>query len=359
MVKIENNKVKEVFRMKLYCRLFLSFLSLFISFGSFVEARETIQSDFRIVTEIGIESAKNQQQMPYQFSSILSADIDTNENIYVLDYKESCIKVFDKTGKFLFKFLKPGQGPDEVLNPLRIRINTKTNRLYVLHQNGFNIKEFDINGKFIQSHPLPGQMFGDFIFLEENRILFVDNKKYGEEIGNNLKVINLDSHRIIKEFARIKNDYFISYQTVAILGRSIWTCPSDLMRIEAYDLITNAKTKVIDLPVNYTPFGIIRWGDRIQKIRAYNYAQPFILAGDLYIFVTRQLFPKEVINMLDSPIKREIFIYKVMGDRIFEVNGLPTSLDLFPEILACRKKKILMSSSGYDLYPHIKVLEIR
>jgi len=326
--------------------------------GTIVEAKENIQSDFRIVTEIGIESAKNQDQMPYQFSSILSADFDAKENIYVLDYKESCIKVFDKTGKFLFKFLKPGQGPDEALNPLRIRINAKTNHLYVLHQNGHNIKEFDVNGKFVRSHPLPGQMFGDFIFLEENLILYIDNKKYNEEVGNNLKIINLDSHRIIKEFAQTKTDYFIGYQKVAVLDRNIWTCPSDLMRIEAYDLISNAKIKTIDLPGKHTPFNIIHFGDRIQKWRVYNYAQPFILGGDLFIFITRQFFPK-VINMFDSPLKREIFIYKLKGDQILEINGLPSSLDFLPDILVCKNKKILISSSGYDLYPHIKVFEIR
>ena len=345
--------------MKCPRRISLSFLVLSIWVGSTVEANDNIRLNFKIVTEIGIESAKKQEQLPYQFSSILSADFDSKEKIYLLDYKKTCIKVFDKTGKFLFKFLKPGQGPDEVLNPLRIKINPITNRLYVLHQNGFNIKEFDLNGKFVQSHPLPGQMFGDFIFLEEKRILVIDDKKYGEKVGNNLKMIDLDSHRIIKELGQIKADYFISYQTVAVLDRNIWTCPSDLMRIEAYDLISNTKIRTIDLPGPFIPFNIIRWGDRIQKMRVYNYAQPFILGGNLFIFITRQAFPKKVINMLDSPLKREILIYRLNGDQLSEIHGFPSSLDFFPEILACKGNKILISSSGYDLYPHIKVLEIQ
>ena len=45
------------------------------------------------------------------FSQTKAIQVDEEENIYVLDQKEVCIKVFDKNGKHLRTFGKKGQGP--------------------------------------------------------------------------------------------------------------------------------------------------------------------------------------------------------------------------------------------------------
>lgn len=144
------------------------------------------QSRFSVVANIGIEEARSEGEGPYQFSSILSADCDAEGNIYVLDYKDVCVKVFDKNGKFLRKILGPGQGPNEIENPYRIKIQRARKRVLVLHKNGFQIKEFDDHGYFVRSHSLAEQMFGYYDFVSENHLLFVASGKYGEKEFNNL-----------------------------------------------------------------------------------------------------------------------------------------------------------------------------
>ena len=54
------------------------------------------------------------------FSSVRWLGVDDKENIIVYDAKEVCFKVFDKNGKFTYRFGKKGQGPGELMNPMGI-----------------------------------------------------------------------------------------------------------------------------------------------------------------------------------------------------------------------------------------------
>jgi len=57
------------------------------------------------------------------FSDIRQVAVDGKENIYVLDSKESLVKVFDREGKHLRTIGRPGQGPGELDNPRSISIS--------------------------------------------------------------------------------------------------------------------------------------------------------------------------------------------------------------------------------------------
>jgi hypothetical protein len=57
------------------------------------------------------------------FSEIRQVAVDGKENIYVLDSKESWIKVFDREGKHLRTIGRPGQGPGELDRPRAISIS--------------------------------------------------------------------------------------------------------------------------------------------------------------------------------------------------------------------------------------------
>lgn len=56
----------------------------------------------------------------FMFSQIRSVQVDDEDNIYVLDSKEVCVKVFDKNGKHVRTFGKRGQGPGEIQLPTRM-----------------------------------------------------------------------------------------------------------------------------------------------------------------------------------------------------------------------------------------------
>jgi hypothetical protein len=71
-----------------------------------------VKQDLCIGDEEGIED--------FIFSQIRSIQVDEEENIYVLDSKEVCVKVFDKNGKHVRTFGKRGQGPGEIQLPSRM-----------------------------------------------------------------------------------------------------------------------------------------------------------------------------------------------------------------------------------------------
>jgi len=66
---------------------------------------------FSIVARIGVQEAKNKDEEPYQFAGIRSIDCDTAGNLYILDYKDVCVKVFDQSGRFMRRLSKSGEGP--------------------------------------------------------------------------------------------------------------------------------------------------------------------------------------------------------------------------------------------------------
>ena len=316
------------------------------------------QPRFVITTSIGLSEAKKDEDKPYMFSSIVSADFDSEGTIYALDYKEACVKVFDSSGRFRSRFLRPGQGPGEAQNPLRLRVSPDGKRIFVLHQNGFQIKEFNGSGNFVRIHPLPKQMFGYFDFLDEGRLLFIDGLPLGQKSFANLKVYAIREHKFEKEFAVKSIDYFTGFQRFVVRDGIVWTCPGDLMELEAYNLETSNRQKTLSLPEKYEPNQNIRWGQNIQKTRVWNYAQPFECAGNIYVLVTRQQFTPKPQELLDSPLSRKTTLYRLNGERFVKEPDFP-AFDFYPEFLSARNSRILISSSHYDLYPRLAVLELR
>jgi hypothetical protein len=321
------------------------------------DARAGKQSRFFITASIGVPEAKKDEDKPYMFSSIISADFDAEGNTYVLDWKEGCVKVFDRSGRFRNRFLSPGQGPGEAQKPFRLRVSPDGNRVFILHLNGFQIKEFNASGNFVSTHSLPKQMLDYFDFLDGDRLLFVDRIPYGQKISANLKVFAVREQNFVKELALTSTDFFTGFQRFVVRNGMIWTCPGDLMELHGYDLESGARKKIYTLPEKYIPSQNILWGENIQKTRVWNYAQPFECAGILYIIVTRQQFSREPRDMMDAPLRREITLYRLDGDRLVKEPDFPT-FDFYPEFHSARNSRILISSSPYDLYPRLVVLEL-
>jgi hypothetical protein len=92
----------------------------------------------------------------YAFNGIITLTVDSQDNIFVLDYKDSHIKVFDKTGKYLRTIGREGQGPGE-LNGLRsVAVDRVSGLLFTLELSGRRVSCFDTQGKFIKSMSYKG-----------------------------------------------------------------------------------------------------------------------------------------------------------------------------------------------------------
>ncbi|MFX0138868.1 MAG: SUMF1/EgtB/PvdO family nonheme iron enzyme [Candidatus Hodarchaeota archaeon] len=84
--------------------------------------------------------------------------LDENENIYICDSDNHCIKVFDANGKYIRTIGRKGQGPGEFLYPLRIEIGP-LQELYVLDVINQRVTILDLEGKYLSTIKLDLAVF--------------------------------------------------------------------------------------------------------------------------------------------------------------------------------------------------------
>jgi len=99
---------------------------------------------FSLEEELSVGEAEGREE--YMFSRIRSIAVDDAGGIYVLDWKEIHVKVFDQNGTFIRTIGKKGQGPGEFIMPLSVLI-TNQNELVV---NDFRsrLAFFSLEGEF-------------------------------------------------------------------------------------------------------------------------------------------------------------------------------------------------------------------
>jgi len=326
-----------------------------------IEKKKQDQLRFKVVAEFGVEEVITKDEKPYQFSYISDIDCDKDGNIYVLDHKDVCVKVFDKNGRFLRKILSQGKGPNEIMNPLRLKVNKFRDSLFVLHEHGFQLKEFDVYGNYVMRYPLPEQMFHYFDFLDGSALIYISKGKYGEDEYKSIKILDLKSLEIEREFAPTKRYSLVNgLQRFIIENDILWTCPGDLMKLVGLNLKTGDIRKQVPINVRYIPYQIIRKdiapGTGWESARIFNYAQPFLIDDLIFIFLTLQEFPEDSTQELPPPNRRSIKIYQFAHSNLVEAGDFP-DFDFFVDIQTCWRNRIIASSSGYDLIPKIVILE--
>ena len=86
----------------------------------------------------------------YIFSYITDIGVDEEERIYILDSRESHIKVFNKMGEYIKTIGKKGQGPGEMRRPASLQV-TSQNEIVVNDPAARKIHFFTLDGNFIRA----------------------------------------------------------------------------------------------------------------------------------------------------------------------------------------------------------------
>ena len=147
--------------------LFLSIVILFISCGKQkTEWQGTIEKHngvtvvknpkdpihredvFSLEEELSIGEKEGKEE--YIFSYITDIGVDEEERIYIIDSKESHIKVFNRMGEYIKTIGKKGQGPGEMRRPTSLRI-TSQNEIVVNDSAARKIHFFTPDGNFIRA----------------------------------------------------------------------------------------------------------------------------------------------------------------------------------------------------------------
>ncbi|MBB4620324.1 6-bladed beta-propeller [Parabacteroides faecis] len=137
--------------------------------------------------------------------------IEYNNRFYILDDRISVLFCFDKSGKFLYKIDKTGDGPEEYNLISETIINQ--NKIYMLSPMGF-IHVYDIEGNFVDKYQLPSGGGHDMIKLENDIIA------YWTLLGNPLEYkvtfYNLINKQVVGGFWKDNDDTFMSNMCIEV-----------------------------------------------------------------------------------------------------------------------------------------------
>ena len=82
----------------------------------------------------------------YYIYEVMSMDVDDDLNLYVLDYFEATITVFDRDGNYIRSMGGKGQGPNELEKPIGFSIH---NDKIIIHENHKGVKILNLQGEYI------------------------------------------------------------------------------------------------------------------------------------------------------------------------------------------------------------------
>jgi len=125
------------------------------------------------ILSIGREDGKEEELL----YGMWDLAVNYKGNIYVVERKNKCVKVFDSKGKFLFKIGRGGDGPGEFREPVRI-FSAPNNDVFILDQNGI-ISRFNDKGKFIFSFKTKSSP-NDFV-VDSHGNFYVNENYYADK----------------------------------------------------------------------------------------------------------------------------------------------------------------------------------
>ena len=103
-------------------------------------------SDSEFITLEELHRIDTNEFEEYYIYRVRAMDVDSDTNLYILDYYESTVTVFNKSGKLLRAMGGKGQGPNELDQPYHLSINDEKMYIYL---NGQGMKILDLKGKYI------------------------------------------------------------------------------------------------------------------------------------------------------------------------------------------------------------------
>ena len=117
---------------------------------------------------IGVESGDEHDM----FAEIGDVDLDSEENIYILDGKEGKVNKYDTNGNFLKSLeIKRGEGPREASYVHKLAV-TQKGRIYALDRNTEKILVFDEEFEFVRSFKTDFRSIDILPYSEEEFIVF-------------------------------------------------------------------------------------------------------------------------------------------------------------------------------------------
>ncbi len=104
-------------------------------------------AQFKVVQELKIGQATGQPE--YMFSEIRDIAVDAEGSIYAVESKDHSIRVYDKNGVHRRTIGRPGQGPDEFMEPGNVHVNP-AGEIMVTDGGSQSVKFFSPDGRYLR-----------------------------------------------------------------------------------------------------------------------------------------------------------------------------------------------------------------
>ena len=184
---------------------------------------------FSLKEELIIGKTKGSED--FIFSEVRDLDVDTKERIFILDYKEANIKVFDKSGEHINTIGRKGQGPGEFQRPSQIYL-TPQNEILVNDPGARQIHFFSPDGTFKRSvsqtnmtffnNPKvdqKGQIVANYMIMDKKVIYVL--KKFDSRLKEVMKIFSTD----ILKFPNLNPFFPKASWEITQEGNVIWGFP--------------------------------------------------------------------------------------------------------------------------------------
>lgn len=202
---------------------------------------------FNLEEELSIGETEGQEE--YMLSSPRSTAVDDEGNIYVLDLKESHIKVFDNEGIYRLTIGRRGQGPGEFQGPLGIQITAK-NEILVNNLTSSRLIYYSLKGEFLREDQMTGiprsllKMDSNFDYIcaypKPEHIFKVALEKYDSSQKKLFSITEVELNNTENYYALAKSIIF----NVTNKNEIIWAI-TDKYEIMITDAVGNLTRKII------------------------------------------------------------------------------------------------------------------
>ena len=159
----------------------------------------------KLVMTLGVKQVKGTDDKHFNLPTDIAFARTGRDNytgdFYVSDgYGNSRVVKFDKTGKYLMDWGKPGSGPGEFHTPHSVGVDSK-GRVYVSDRENNRIQIFTANGEFLKQWTHLGATQGIFITPDDNMWVIthrnnVENITY-DTLAGRLMHIDLETGKVL------------------------------------------------------------------------------------------------------------------------------------------------------------------
>lgn len=177
----------------------------------------------------------------YFFDNPQDIKVTDEETIYILDWGDNCIKVYDNQGKYLHKIGREGQGPGEFRTPCYFSVGSD-GRIYLLDSRNSRVVLFNTAGTYISEFRLIGGSYSGIETDNNNYIYFSKEFSEGTRMmsiyrydSRGEEILNFCKFKIVYPIIRKPSEYSPNKIIVQALPTRVWNITDDGRLYVGYD----------------------------------------------------------------------------------------------------------------------------